>query len=499
MARNERLIAVLFDLEDTLVQTPWEDRRRVLEFRRHTRRKLLELGIPPNILEGIERATIMRNKSTEYVAENFSEAETKKFQQEMNAFLRLYELDAAKNSKLFSDTIPTLEKIRKLGLKMGLVTNTSREAADTVFQLHGLERYFDAVVTRENVKKLKPDPEGVLLAIAKLRTKSFLMVGDLVHDAVAAENANGVSIIIKRNTEKKSDFHADYFVHSLSEIPTIVQANIGKMTEKRVNLTLTVEKVDENNIQRILDYLRSDVIRHVFALYDIQYAPEHTTAYAAFEKGTPKGYILIYTAMEYPSVILEGETNIAKKLIEYAPKSKFIMHAHPNLLPTVKIGFPSAKHYVEDWMLVRKGEASYFHSENVRKLHTEEDASSLAMLIESRKDHNAESIKRYFDWISKMPLYGVFINSELVSYAGSLVQLPQIWMIGGVYTNPKHRNKGYATLATSAITKEALKNADTAALFVRSDNHPAIKAYEKIGYSKIGEKLWVDVGTGLKP
>ena len=102
MARNERLIAVLFDLEDTLVQTPWEDRRRVLEFRRHTRRKLLELGIPPNILERIERATIMRNKSTEYVAESFSEAETKKFQQEMNAFLRFYELDAAKNSKLFT-------------------------------------------------------------------------------------------------------------------------------------------------------------------------------------------------------------------------------------------------------------------------------------------------------------------------------------------------------------------------------------------------------------
>jgi predicted GNAT family acetyltransferase len=49
------------------------------------------------------------------------------------------------------------------------------------------------------------------------------------------------------------------------------------------------------------------------------------------------------------------------------------------------------------------------------------------------------------------------------------------------------------------VTEEALKNAEAAALFVRSDNYPAIKAYEKIGYKKIGEKLWVDVGTGLKP
>jgi predicted GNAT family acetyltransferase len=98
-----------------------------------------------------------------------------------------------------------------------------------------------------------------------------------------------------------------------------------------------------------------------------------------------------------------------------------------------------------------------------------------------------------------MPIYGVFKEGQLVSYAGSFIQLPQVWLIGGVYTDPEHRNRGYATLATSAITEEALKTAEAAALFARSDNRPAIKAYEKIGYKKIGEKVWVDVGTGLKP
>jgi predicted GNAT family acetyltransferase len=72
-------------------------------------------------------------------------------------------------------------------------------------------------------------------------------------------------------------------------------------------------------------------------------------------------------------------------------------------------------------------------------------------------------------------------------------------MIGGVYTHPDHRSRGYATLATSTVTEEALKNAETAALFVRSDNYSAIRVYEKIGYKNIGKKLWVDVGTGLKP
>lgn len=98
-----------------------------------------------------------------------------------------------------------------------------------------------------------------------------------------------------------------------------------------------------------------------------------------------------------------------------------------------------------------------------------------------------------------MPLYGVFANNELVACAGAFVQLPQVWIIGGVYTSLPQRNQGYATLVTSAITSEALSNAETAVLFVRSDNYPAIKVYEKIGYKKIGENIWVDVGTGLKP
>jgi phosphoglycolate phosphatase-like HAD superfamily hydrolase len=108
MTKNERKEAVLFDLEDTLVQTPWTDHQRVMEFRRKTREKLIELGIPPSVLEGIERATIMRNKAAEYIEKNLSKADAEKIHQEMEKFLTRYELDSAKKSKLFPDTIPTL-------------------------------------------------------------------------------------------------------------------------------------------------------------------------------------------------------------------------------------------------------------------------------------------------------------------------------------------------------------------------------------------------------
>jgi RimJ/RimL family protein N-acetyltransferase len=260
-----------------------------------------------------------------------------------------------------------------------------------------------------------------------------------------------------------------------------------------------IEEINEKNKSPIIASLKSDVIKHVFAVYDLQKDPQHTIAYAALEDNELKGYILTYTGADVPSVILECEENVAEKLLEHAPPSKFIAHAPPNLLSAIEKRFPDAKHYVENWMLIRKNEARFFKSEAVRRLRTEEDASKLVDLLLSRNDRPPNTLKRYAEWISKMPIYGVFKDLRLVSYAGSFIQLPQLWLIGGVYTDPEYRGKGYATLATSAVTEEALRTAEAAALFARFDNHPALRAYGKIGYRKIGEKVWVDVGTGLKP
>lgn len=260
-----------------------------------------------------------------------------------------------------------------------------------------------------------------------------------------------------------------------------------------------VKRIHERNRSQVIGQIRSDVITHVFAFYDIQYDLEHTTMHAVFDDNKLEGYILTYTATDVPSVVLECSEDIAAMLLEKAPQSNFIMHTPPDLLTAVHKKYPLEKHYCEKWMLAKDGEAQYMKSDCVRKLEGKKDASCLAKLLSSRKDRPRTMLKRYTDWINRMPLYGVFLGDELVSYAGSFIQLPQVWMIGGVYTAPEHRNKGYATYATSTVTEQALKKADAAALFVRSDNDAAIKVYKRIGYKEIGEKVWVDVGTGLKP
>jgi len=218
------MVVVLFDLEGTLVKTEWEEWNHVLLFRRETRKKLLELGIPPHVLEGEERSTIMRNKALDYVKKNLDGAKIKQFQREVEKFLEHYELSAAKSSRLFPETLSALRQLKGLGCCMGLVTNTSKKAVDHYFSMHGLGNYFGVVVTREDVAKLKPDPEGVLLALKRLPKKCFFLVGDLEHDAIAAEKAGGLSIIVNRDASKVPQFHADFVVKSLAEVPTIVSS-----------------------------------------------------------------------------------------------------------------------------------------------------------------------------------------------------------------------------------------------------------------------------------
>ena len=218
---------VLFDLEGTLVQSIESDQRAILEFRIKTREKLVDLGIPRSELKGLTRSTLMRNKALEYVEEHFNEEEARRFHLEMDRFLKSYELYWADGSRIFPDTLPALLRLRELGYKMGLVTNTSREAADRMLSIHGIRSFFEVIITRDDVKKLKPDPEGIILALKRLNAGDFFFVGDLVHDSRAAEKAGGISIIINRRPSKELKFHADYIIKSLMEVPRLIQHLIG--------------------------------------------------------------------------------------------------------------------------------------------------------------------------------------------------------------------------------------------------------------------------------
>ncbi len=222
------MVSIIFDLEGTLVRTVEMTEEFILDFRWQTRKKLIELEVPEETLAGVDSSALMRNKAIQYAEANLSNSEKVRLVRELNRFLLGYELKWADDSKVFPDTLPALRTLESRGIRMAIVTNTSRQAAHNILVKHALSEYFDVVITRDSVAQVKPDPQGVFLAMERLGERNAFFVGDMPVDSEAARRAGIKSILIKRSWPShlfSFEFPADYTVESLAEIPRILEEN----------------------------------------------------------------------------------------------------------------------------------------------------------------------------------------------------------------------------------------------------------------------------------
>lgn len=83
--------------------------------------------------------------------------------------------------------------------------------------------------------------------------------------------------------------------------------------------------------------------------------------------------------------------------------------------------------------------------------------------------------------------YGVVVDGKLASIAGTHVNSPTegLAVVGNVFTGPRYRDGGLATIATSAVTEALLRRCELVALTVEARNRAALAVYEKLGYGQV--------------
>ncbi|BBD73322.1 hypothetical protein HS1genome_1711 [Sulfodiicoccus acidiphilus] len=120
---------------------------------------------------------------------------------------------------------------------------------------------------------------------------------------------------------------------------------------------------------------------------------------------------------------------------------------------------------------------------------TPADAPAYFSFIRSvwRRGDNVERTSRYLE---RRVVYGSFEGKELVSVAEAYVTLPEVWVVGGVFTLPSFRGRGHAKAVTSAVAAHASRNGATTLLHVREDNEPAVRAYEDVGFEVLRRRWW---------
>lgn len=258
-----------------------------------------------------------------------------------------------------------------------------------------------------------------------------------------------------------------------------------------------VKELTEDIVPMVDAFLRSDPFINAYALWDLHRLCHRTKFYVCMENDELVGLLLDYLGHTgYHFIWLWGDERSVSELLDAPLPDKMIFHVPIELESTIKSKISiTAKHHV-DFMLLKKGNERLKIHHKIEPLSLR-DACSFASLRKEKP--NEKDIKEAESFIREQPFYGIFVNSELVSAACFQVKLPEIWMLGGFYTKPEHRNKGYATSLASFLIKEALEETDHVGLHVRADNYPAKRVYEKVGFKLYKKMCWLDHKTGLIP
>lgn len=224
VSESLRIKAVLFDLGHTLVYSHHEETlHRILETR----------GVIKSI-EEVREAMIKGDRESE--AKRHTVLPALEFYTELNlAYLKhLGIADEEQARKLaeeinrhwfeiaeihvYPDVKETLQRLKQLGLKLGIVTGAYEEDIEKILPKAGLDRFFDVSVGVDTVGKRKPHPDTFQCALRQLgiKPKEAIFVGDQIEaDYIGARKIGMKAFLIQREGSPPADVRV---ITSLEEI-----------------------------------------------------------------------------------------------------------------------------------------------------------------------------------------------------------------------------------------------------------------------------------------
>jgi phosphoglycolate phosphatase len=181
------LRGVVFDLDGTLLDT-LDDIRITLN------RTLVAAGWPERGRDEIARAVGDGAKTLVARAMRVP-IDDARVEPMLAKYVVEYEADPTPATKTMPGAIALLDLLEGRGVRVGIVTNKPRGVVDRVLA-RALPRRFDVVIAAGDVARLKPEPDPILAALARMGVapSEAMMVGDGAPDVIAARAAGVFSI-----------------------------------------------------------------------------------------------------------------------------------------------------------------------------------------------------------------------------------------------------------------------------------------------------------------
>lgn len=137
-----------------------------------------------------------------------------------------------KKAKLHKNVKKTLIQLKKIGIKIAIVTTAKRDSVLPALEKHQLKKIIDVFLGKEDVKNTKPNPEIIKKAIKLLNAnkKSSLMIGDSKSDVQAGINAHIDTLIFYPAQNQKfytlenlKKLKPNYLITNFDDLLTLVK------------------------------------------------------------------------------------------------------------------------------------------------------------------------------------------------------------------------------------------------------------------------------------
>lgn len=205
---------VLFDLDGTIADTELVLIQTMLAFidqytpnRKVTLHELLKVSGPP-LLDTLTQ--YFPNENAAILAEAFAV--------KARTFYPKY-------AKAFPTVIAALQTLKDQQVPMAVVTSKLRKNALLTLDVIGLKDFFPLIITLDEVKKPKPDPEGVQLALHHFHVlpQRTLFIGDTIFDYEAGQRAGVDTALVTWSLKTfAKDVIPTYWLQDFSKLKEIV-------------------------------------------------------------------------------------------------------------------------------------------------------------------------------------------------------------------------------------------------------------------------------------
>ncbi|AHL22894.1 HAD-IA family hydrolase [Thermococcus nautili] len=244
--------AVLFDLDGTLVgaEKPFS------EIKSELRERLISLGIPEELIGDL---TPMYEGLIE-----LSKKTGRPFEELYSILIEL-EAERMNESFVFEGARELLDFLRNRGIKLALMTRSSRKATMKALELHGLKDYFDIISTRDDVppEELKPNPGQLGRILDKLNVppEKAVVVGDHGYDIIPARKLGALSVLVTGHDAGRMSFQVE--AEPNFEVENLL--HLKELFERLFSSYVVVPAYNEEKtigavIEDLLRYFRRDEI-----------------------------------------------------------------------------------------------------------------------------------------------------------------------------------------------------------------------------------------------